>query len=403
MKHEKFLETLNNKILPFWLDQKDIKNGGFFGAVTLLQETLADVPKGGVMTSRYLWTFSALSQRFDDPDSLSAADHAYDFLMNHLWDDVHGGIYWMVDYKGNPLEEKKITYAQSFAIYGLSEYAKVRPQSMALKKAIALYEMLEEKVYDAKRKLYREEFTRDWTALTPFLLTHEEKNASHTTNTLLHLTEAYTNLYLVWPDEKLKARIEFLITAFTDHVFQDGCYCAQVFDDAWMPLHQDISYGHDIETAWLLQETSSIVPLGEDLKKRLDRMTYSIARTALEKGLLKSGALASESSAETEDILVWWVQAEAVIGFYHTYEITGEERFKEAAVSVHAFIEKHFIDPRQNSEWFSRLSGLGEPLSSLKGNFLTPEHLSDHWKGPYHTVRYYIEMIKRLEEHQCTK
>jgi len=403
MKHEKFLETLKYKIVPFWLDQKDTENGGFFGAVTLLQERLEDAPKGGVMTSRYLWTFSALSQRFDDPDFLSSADHAYDFLMNHLWDNTHNGIYWLVDAKGTPLEEKKITYAQSFAIYGLSEYAKVRPQSMALEKAIALYEMLEEKVYDAQRKLYREEFTRDWTALPPFLLTHDEKNASHTTNTLLHLTEAYTNLYSVWPDEKLKARIEFLIEAFTDHVFQEESYCAQIFDDSWRPLHQAISYGHDIETAWLLQESSSIVPLGEDLKKKLDKMTVSIARTALEKGLLKSGALASESSTEEGNILVWWVQAEAVIGFYHTYETTREERYKEAAVSVHAFIENHFLDPRPNSEWFSRLSIEGTPLSSLKGNFLTPEHLSDHWKGPYHTVRYYIEMIKRLEEHPCTK
>ncbi len=395
MNKEHFIYDLKHTVLPFWRGQMDTQNGGFYGAVNIHLKKQREAPKGGVMTSRFLFAFSKVYPLTKDEKDLYMAEHAYHFLSEKLLDPVYGGIYWMVDKDGTPLDTRKVTYAQAFAIYGLSAYEKVKPEQGAKEKALQLFHLLEEKVWNETGLYYEEEFLCDYTEKRSEILTLNQGGASHTTNTFLHILEAFTALYEVTQNPVVLAKTELLLEVFHERVYISERYCAQSFYKDWSPVHDAISYGHDIETAWILTETLSILPLKDPLKEKIHKMNLCLAGTSLKEGIHRSGALFSDSREKHHPIFVWWAQAEAVIGFYDAYEKTGQKDYLDAASKVYDYIANFFIDKRPGSEWYSRLSEKGVPLSLYFNNHPDPEHIADHWKGPYHTVRYYLEMIRR--------
>ncbi|MDE1549966.1 AGE family epimerase/isomerase [Jeotgalibaca caeni] len=201
----------------------------------------------------------------------------------------------------------------------------------------------------------------------------------------------------MWPDEGLKRKIECLLDIFAENIYSSEGFCWTEFDVNWQPLISEVSYGHDIETSWLLKETLDICQIKNE---KIEQMTLKLAEYVLEHGLDEYGALYNHyhfQTKKTDRTRVWWVQAEAVVGFYHAYQITGDETFLAAANKVWLYIQTFFIDKRSNSEWFSRLDAHNQILSSkLENDGSSLEPISDSWKGPYHTVRMYIEIIERL-------
>ncbi|MDE1549917.1 AGE family epimerase/isomerase [Jeotgalibaca caeni] len=189
-----FQNQLKQKILPFWLTQKD-PAGGFYGRYTADRNVDVFAPKGGVMAGRFLWTFSRSYRFLGETDLMEAANHAYTFLTTSILDHTHGGAYWQVDATGTALETLKHTYAQSFCIYGLSEYAEISNSTEAMEHAVQLYRLVEEKAYDEKHKGYLEEFTREWNPKKDSQISSNHPQLAFTMNTHLHLLEAYTNLY----------------------------------------------------------------------------------------------------------------------------------------------------------------------------------------------------------------
>ena len=75
-----------------------------------------EAPKGLVQHSRMLWTFAHADRIVGDPEYLLIACHARQALMNWFWDAEHGGFFWTVNYRGQPLQTDKFTYGQVFAI-----------------------------------------------------------------------------------------------------------------------------------------------------------------------------------------------------------------------------------------------------------------------------------------------
>ncbi|MGS2780092.1 AGE family epimerase/isomerase [Robertmurraya sp. GLU-23] len=395
MKKYEFLNELNDTILPFWIKLLDYENGGSYGTVDYNLQLYKESPKGGVICARHLWSYSRAYLIMKDDSYLQAAEHSYQFLINSLWDDEHKGIFWLVDYKGSPLISAKHIYAQSFALYGLSEYAKISPNPEVLERAIRLFYLIEEKCFSEKHGGYFEEFTIDWKQKENELL-NEGPGAIFTTNSHLHLLEAFTNLYSVWPNELLLDRITHLLDIFRTKIYNEKeHYCQVSFDCDWVPTKDTYSYGHDIETSWLLTETLHITKLDRpDILEMNKQIAYRVAS----EGIDADGSIYdAKSNGMVNKTRVWWAQAEAVIGFYNAYQLTKDETFITYSENVWKYIQEKFHDSRPNGEWYSRIDERGEVISSLRSEvYQTPENIADSWKGFYHNGRLCFEMLQRL-------
>ncbi len=198
------LQTLQQNILPYWIRLADKENGGFYGQVNGKEQLNKEAHKGGVLHARILWTFSAAYRILKEDIYLQMATHAKEFLLNKFWDKENGGIYWTLDYKGNPVDTKKQIYAQGFAIYGLSEYHRATGDKEVLAMAIELFKLIEKHSFDKHQNGYWEAFKKDWSPIEDMRLSEKDENSVKTMNTHLHILEPYTNLYRIWKDETLK-------------------------------------------------------------------------------------------------------------------------------------------------------------------------------------------------------
>ena len=343
---------LENNILRFWLDKmQDRENGGFYGRIDGQGVLHPEAEKGAILNARILWSFSAAYRVLGNQEYLEAATRAYTYLIDHFFDSEYGGVYWSVDYKGNPLDTKKQFYAIGFAIYGLSEYVRATGDREALDYAIALYECVEEHALDREHNGYIEACTREWDEITDMRLSDFDANYPKSQNTHLHIIEPYTNLFrciremqaattcdyvpvlgsvlpvdVVVPMETL-ARIEGslrnLIHIFTDYILNPETHHLDLFFEMdWTRGAGHLeSYGHDIECSWLMHEAALVLGDQKVLRK-VEQIVREVAK-ASEKGLRPDGSMIHEANLDTgrvDDDLHWWVQAENVVGWFNLYQ-----------------------------------------------------------------------------------
>lgn len=383
-----FQQELDN-ILGYWMTYvPDQEHGGFYGQVSADNQPNPLAPKGSVLNARILWTFAAAYGRSQDPAHLAVARRAYEYLTTHFIDPDHGGVYWMVDYLGQPLDTKKQLYALAFSLYGLAEYYRASGDETALAHAQALFYSIELGGFDRVRGGYFEAFARDWQSIDDLRLSDKDANAQKTTNTHLHILEAYTTLYQVWPDPQLRQQLQALLRNFTDHIIDPRTqHLTLFFDEDWQPQPDAISFGHDVEAAWLLlraAETLREPCLGIHFQK----LAVQMAQAAAE-GLAPDGSLRYELApgGHWADDRHWWVQAEAVVGFYNAFEISGDAQFRARSEGAWRFIQAHILD-RGRGEWHW---GVRADYSPMPG-----EDKVGPWKCPYHNGRACLEMLRRL-------
>ncbi|MCX7681070.1 MAG: AGE family epimerase/isomerase [Anaerolineae bacterium] len=382
---------LRQNILPFWIAHTvDRERGGFYGSITNALVVDREAPRGALLTSRILWTYSAAYRRYHALEYLEMARWAYHDLMTRFWDAEYGGLYWMADACGRPLRMRKQVYGQAFGIYALSEYARATGDEEALHQAIALFRVLEDHSHDPENRGYFEAYTRDWQLETDLRLSDVDLNEKKSMNTHLHVMEAYTNLLRVWDDALLRARQAELIEIMMERIVNPHTgHLILFFDECWRPRSDHISFGHDIEASWLLVEAAEVA--GEHRLIEATRpLAVRIAQAVYEEALAADGGLLYEATpagiiqSQTE----WWPQAEAVVGFLNAYHISGEPHFLNAALRCWDYIEEHLVD-RQYGEWFRAVNRDGTVREhELKVSF---------WKCPYHNGRACLEMIQRLE------
>ena len=252
-KYQQELNQELDNILSFWKNFTiDEVNGGFVGKIDHNNHIDEIAPKGSVLNARILWTFSASYNLKKEPGCLLLADRAFKYIKDHFVDQEFGGVYWMLDAKGKPLDTKKQVYAVAFTIYALSEYFIASKVEQSKNLAISLYTDLLAHSYDQQNGGYFEAFSRDWKALEDLRLSNKDANEKKTMNTHLHVLEAFTTLYRIWPDEQLKNNIIGLIDNFTSHILNKETGNLILFlDENWNQKSDIISYGHDIEAAWL--------------------------------------------------------------------------------------------------------------------------------------------------------
>ena len=232
----------------------------------------------------------------------------------------------------------------------------------------------------------------DWADAGDLRLSDKDMDAPKSMNNHLHLVEAFTNLHRVQPTEENGVRLYELVEVFGRHILapdDHGLHLRHFFDEDWRPVSDTRTYGHDIEAAWLLGEAAE--HLGDaHLRARVDVWSVDLARSVLATGVDGDGGIAYEGrgGSVVNPHRDWWCQAEAVVGFRHVFELTGEERFARASEDTWRFIEEHVVD-REHGEWFWRVFADG----SVDRN----EPKVSAWKGPYHNVRMCLEMLRRLD------
>jgi mannobiose 2-epimerase len=385
---------LREKILPFWINRMvDNEQGGFYGWADNNGKITKDAGKGAVMNTRILWTFSSAYSMFKDKKYLDMAKRSYNFIVDHFVDKENGGIYWMLDHKGNPMESKKQIYAEAFAIYSFSEYYKATGNKKALELAQDIFKLIEKHSFDPDRNGYFEAYSRDWKILDDLRLSDKDINEKKTTNTHLHILEAYSNLLSTVHDEALLDRLVNLIDLFINRLINPvNNHLIMFFDEFWNPRSVKFSYGHDIETSWLLTEAAKTT--GSDLLIEECRVASNkIAETILKNGTAGDGSIYNEVKEDNmlDDDRHWWPQAEGMVGFMNAYQHTGDEIFVEAVFKIWGFIKKYMIHP-ELGEWYFRVNKKYEPAPE--------EEFAGPWKGPYHNGRMCMELIRRIDELQ---
>lgn len=384
------LENELQNILGYW--QKfavDHINGGFAGKISNSNTLDPKADKGAVLNARILWSFSAGYAHTQEPAWLALANRAFHYLSSHFIDHEFGGVYWTVDFKGEPLDTKKQVYATAFAIYAFSEYYKVSKNEEARSYAIQRYKDLVKHSYDQEQQGYFEAFARDWTELADLRLSDKDANEKKSMNTHLHVLEGFANLYQIWPDEGLKIKIISLLDNFHTHIVDpETNRLILFFDEQWNRRSAIISYGHDIEAAWLILEAAEII--GE--QQWIDKSKVLAVNMALacRAGLDPSGSLWYENDLELKHLVKekhWWVQAESMVGFFNAWQLSGNKELLTISLNNWKYVKQWIID-HENGEWFW---GRTENNEIMHG-----EDKAGLWKCPYHNSRACLEIIRRI-------
>lgn len=379
-------QHLEEVILPFWKGLKDEEFGGYYGFMDTELNLDKKAVKGCILNSRILWFFSNAWAVLQDESLKEYADHAYDFMKKYCFDEERGGVYWSVTYDGKPEDTTKHTYNQAFAIYALSSYYDISGNEEALVLARKLRDVVEEKCFDEVG--YKEALDINFNPAENDKLSENGVMADRTMNTLLHVFEAYTELYRVTKDEIAATKLRWMMDLVADKIYNPALHRQEVFfDNNYTSLIDLHSYGHDIETAWLVDRGASVLgdegyiakmaPITADLEQQVYKLAYS------------ENSFKNECERGVDDERrVWWVQAEAVVGFYNGWQKDhSKAHYLEAAENIWKFIQDKVVDKRPGSEWFSEVDVTGKPY--MHKPILEP------WKCPYHNGRMCLEMIKR--------
>lgn len=381
-------EHLANKLLPFWKNLKDEEYGGFYGWVDTELKVDRKAVKGCILNSRILWFFSNAWMVLQDQQLKEYADHAYAFMKEHCLDRERGGVYWSVTYDGQPEDTTKHTYNQAFAIYALSSYYAASGNEEALTMAGELQKVIETRCFDEHG--YKEALDVNFQPTDNDKLSENGVMADRTMNTLLHVFEAYTELLRVSGNATAAAKLRWMMDLIADKIYNPVLHRQEVFFDNDMNSLIDLhSYGHDIETAWLVDRgvevlgdqayVKKMAPITADLEQNVYETAYSShsLRNECERGV-------------NDEWRIWWVQAESVVGFYNAWQKAPQkEYFREAAEDIWHFIKEYMVDSREGSEWYWRTDESGRPDQD--------KPIVEPWKCPYHNGRMCMEIMKRAE------
>lgn len=382
-------KELKEHIIPFWMGMQDKEFGGFYGLLDIDLNLDKKAPKGCILNSRILWFFSNAFLLYKEESYLEVAKHAYAFMKKAMFDEENGGIFWAVTYDGQPLDTTKHTYNQAFAVYALSSYYDAAKDEEALKLAYKLVEIIETKCCDEGG--YLEAFDIYFQPAGNDKLSENGVEAGRTMNTLLHVFEAYTELYRVDGKEEIGNRLRWMLDIFVEKMYNPVLKRQEVFFDMEYNTLIDLhSYGHDIETAWLIDRGLEVLK-DENYDKKLEPVVSTLEENVYRLAF-DGNALYNECEKGVNDTKrIWWVQAEAIVGFLNAYTKNPDKmEYLEAVEKIWNYIKEYLIDKRPGSEWLSEVDEKGVPF--------TRKPIVEPWKCPYHNGRMCLEVIKRSKQ-----
>lgn len=398
-----FSEELHDNILSYWIQYGVEKDGqGFYGAVNLNKEPVLWANKTSVLNARILWTFAAAAKKYPDKGYEEIAHKAYRVVTEDFADQEYGGFYMELDSDNGVAKDIKHTYAQAFVIYALSKYYEFNPASEVMDRIQDIFYFLDKKTKDPGHMGYRESFTRDWTIYEENRMA--DNNEPKSMNTHLHLLEAYAAVYKIWKDALVKQRLTELLELFIYHIIREDGHLGIFFTEEFTETESSkaiCSFGHDIEASWLVWEAAEILG-NEALIAKTKPLILKMADAVLRVAVDKDGGLFLESTRFGSHVRTnkhWWLQAETLVGFMNSYQLTGDQKYWDTVKLSWDFIDKHVID-HEGGEWFTKVNRLGKPYLTEPEDDPSPYYRNDWkidpWKCPYHNGRAMIELSNRL-------
>ena len=410
-KKEKMLDlkarmekNLRENILPFWVNYSvDEEKGGFYGRVFADHSPDRNYPKSVVLNTRILWAFSMAYEVFGDEIYAKLAHRAFDYICEHFWDEAFNGVFWMLTSSGIPTEVEKRTYGQAFIVYSLAEYYNAFKNEKALDMAMKTFRLIQDNV-KIENGGYLDSVARDWQQDASILLWgYNSGRAPLLLNSHLHMFEATMTLYDATRDDyvknALKGFLEFLIDVCVE---KESHHLKAGMDRDGNRVDHEINYGHDAECCYLMTWSARLIG-DEALIKRADAAALDIMEHVLDEGIDPvNGGLYQEihtATGEQNRSKIWWVQAEGITSFFNCFQITGDEKFLDAAINIWDYTENNIVIP--SGEWL----GVGKnnvmdygwrvkDAARAGGN----KEKANKSKCPYHNSRTCFEIMKRVNE-----
>ncbi len=376
-------------ILNWWGAHMPDGADGFFGEIDAAGRPVENAPRSVILYTRMLWFFSAMATYLGSNDARVMAHRAAGYIRKHFTDPDHGGLYWLLDPRGQVIDAKKQGYAQAFGIYAFAEYFSATGDPAALVMARQLQRDIEERFWDPRHGGYIEALSAYWHDPGDQRLSDKDADCPKSMNTHLHLLEAYTRLHRVAPDEVSNAALYRVLDVFAGH-FVDGesGHLRLFFDMDWTDRTEAVSYGHDIEASWLMWEAAEALN-DRDMTARVRPLVLGLADATLKEGFNDRGGLSYErtSNGHLDSDGEWWGQAEGMVGFVNACQMTGDTTYLDAAVGLWDYLKAQY-GAGSGDEWTWYGADAGRP----------PVGLAGQWKCPYHNGRAMIELDHRLKK-----
>ena len=405
---------LKDKMLDVWYPKAiDSVDGGFLSMLDENWEPFGDQSKFIVTQARHLWTLAKAMERYpENSDYPRWAAHGFDFLKKKMWDQEFGGFYELRTKDGSRPQGKeaddKRAYGNSFGIYATAAYAKASGSQEAMEFAREAFRWMNTHSYDTQYSGYFQFLTREG---VPFHLAKKPNEMSFNEyfkdqNSSIHIMEAYSELYRIWPNDTLGSRLEELMLLIRDKFTNQEGYMSLFYTIDLQPIsyrdssvmhwnYDHVSFGHDIETAFLILDASWSLkkddPTTDVVTKRMVDHSIQLGLDQEVGGLYYKGYYFLNKMAIVDDQKSWWVEAEALNSLLLFDGLYPGEGYLEEFIKMWAYTSDYLIDWERGG-WYNRgIDNYPEAVSSNKGA---------HWKGPYHTVRSIMNCIDMLEERE---
>lgn len=397
----------------------DRENGGYWSDFSNSWKREGPQHKMIVSQARHIWSASVLSEYYGDTSYLNMAAHGYRFLKDHMWDHQHGGFFTQKGIDGDSLRLMSVTksaYGNAFAIYGLATYYRAAGDTAALNLAKKTFAWLEAHAYDPEYGGYFDVLQQDGS----WMLKVDKDTARFENfnrkdwkdqNSSIHLMEAFTALYEVWPDSLLQKRLEEMLMLIRDTITTENGYLTLHLERDWKPVSfrdsseayrsanfylDHVSFGHDVETAFLMLETSHILGRTNDsitlikAKKMVDHALDNGWDSRLG-GFFDGGyyPAGKDSCVIKSAAKVWWAQAEALNALLLMSRLFPEEgRYKTHFLEQWKYIRSYLVD-QEHGGWYHE---------GLDSNPMAATHAKANvWKTSYHNVRSLMNVAQMLE------
>lgn len=413
---------LEDNLLKVWYPRTiDTTMGGFLSNFTHDWQQMDNQEKMIVTQARHVWTLSKAARLYPEEQLYKdAARHGYEFLRNKMWDQEHGGFYWLVDRSGEPMmqgvsNQLKRVYGNAFGIYALAAYYEMSEDEEVLDFARQAFQWMDEHAHDSEGLGYYPTLTREGEVIDSSMFEQQFPPQDYfykDQNTSIHVLEALTELYHVWPDDTLEARLKEMFHLVRDTMVSEKGYLRLFFYNNWLPVSyldsaqtvreanygiDHVSFGHDIETAYLLLEASEALEEYE-YKQTLDKAKQMVDHTITtgfdpeNSGILERGYYlpGEEEITILDDRKNWWSQAEGLNSLYLFSTFYPDDSvYKQEFEKLWNYTKNNVID-HEYGDWYSY--GLDTHPSSRE------DRKAQIWKGNYHNARALFNLLKMAQE-----
>lgn len=384
-------------IADWWLSHAfDTRRGGLWGAVSDDNRPDPTAPKCIVLHARTLWFFSEWGRLTGRAEYMRTAARCHEYLVGRFYDDRYDGVVWMLESDGRWANSKKQTYAQAFAIYALAAYFDCSGDDSALDLAWRLFTAIEKHAKDRTNGGYREALSRNWFTLDDARLSEKEDHSPKTMNTHLHMLEAYTQLHETLTAarspraERVAPVLADLLDVYCNKIYNPRTGHLKMFmDDQWNDRSRAFSYGHEIESSWLIDKAIKTLHNSHHSRPEYKPTVMQLADTCLREGISRDGSMADEFNLNSQTFVpsAWWVQAEAMVGFTNVWKCGGDGRYLSAALGVWQNVQEQYRD-RDHGEWFW--------FARKDHHNANMGYKTGPWKAPYHNGRAMMQMTEFL-------